>query len=207
MQKLDAFERDLLLKGIQEGRRAVRLDYVPTARRSAAGVEHQHACASAWERWRRSCASFPISLPSSDGDAGGIAFAMLLLTSRSDQELAAAAGVDAGAGAAHLRGRPRRRPGTASRRRWRRRRSRLPELETSEDAPRRNLLRVDVARVDDAMERLALLIVTRSRLARAIATLAATGADTRELAADRPGERAPAPRSARVRSSRCAWCR
>jgi two-component system chemotaxis sensor kinase CheA len=39
-----------------------------------------------------------------------------------------------------------------------------------------------VSRLDDAMDRLAALIVTRSRLARAMATLAASGADTRDLA-------------------------
>jgi two-component system, chemotaxis family, sensor kinase CheA len=58
----------------------------------------------------------------------------------------------------------------------------LPDFDTrGDDAPHRSLLRVDAARVDDAMDRLGLLIVTRSRLAREIAKLAASGSDTGEL--------------------------
>ncbi len=43
-------------------------------------------------------------------------------------------------------------------------------------------MRVDVGRLDDAMEHLSSLIVTRSRLARAISVLAAAGVNTRDLA-------------------------
>jgi two-component system, chemotaxis family, sensor kinase CheA len=175
-QKLDGFERELLLKGIHEGRRAVRLDYVPTARRSAQGLnintvrERVGALAEIVR-------VIPISLPSRDSDAGGIAFAMLLLTSRSDEELGAAAGVEpAGVRPIFEVGAPPEPVALTLPVE-----DRLPELESSDDGPRRNLLRVDVARVDDAMERLALLIVTRSRLARAIAALTASGADTRDI--------------------------
>jgi two-component system, chemotaxis family, sensor kinase CheA len=176
-QKLDAFERDLLLKGIHDGRRALRLDYVPTARRSAQGLnintvrERVGALAEIVR-------VIPISLPSADSDAGGIAFAMLLLTSRSDPELAEAAGVGAEMIRPIFEAEPAPEPATLTLPAGE---DRLPDLESSDEAPRRNLLRVDVARVDDAMERLALLIVTRSRLARAIATLTASGADTRDL--------------------------
>jgi two-component system, chemotaxis family, sensor kinase CheA len=176
-QKLDGFERDLLLKGIQEGRRAVRLDYVPTVRRSAQGLNINTV------RERVSALAeivrvIPISLPSKDGDAGGIAFALLLLTSRSDEELAAAASVEQASVRPifELESAPEATVATLPPE------DRLPELKTSDEGPRRNLLRVDVARVDEAMERLALLIVTRSRLARAIATLTASGADTRDIA-------------------------
>ena len=40
---------------------------------------------------------------------------------------------------------------------------------------------MNVARVDDAMDRLGALLVTRARLASAIARLTASGSDTREL--------------------------
>ncbi len=172
-QRLDAFERDLLVKGVHEGRRAVRVDFAPSAERSAHGLtintvrERVGALAEIVR-------VIPISLPE-----GAIAFAMLLLTSRSNEELGVAAGVDPAliqpifevtepapeSTSLAL-------PPTSDR---------LTDLESVDEAPRRNLLRVDVARVDDAMERLALLIVTRSRLARAIATLTANGADTRDL--------------------------
>jgi two-component system chemotaxis sensor kinase CheA len=176
-QKLDGFERDLLLKGSHDGRRAVRLDYVPTARRAAQGLnintvrERVGALAEIVR-------VIPISLPSSDSDAGGIAFAMLLLTSRSDEELSAAAGVEPGCVRPIFEVAP---PPEEPVGLTLPVEDRLPEPESSDDGPRRNLLRVDVARVDDAMERLALLIVTRSRLARAIATLTASGADTRDI--------------------------
>lgn len=42
-------------------------------------------------------------------------------------------------------------------------------------------IRVDIRRLDEALERLSELVVTRSKLARAAAALAASGADTREL--------------------------
>ncbi len=48
---------------------------------------------------------------------------------------------------------------------------------------RRGVVRVDVSRLDDAMEGLSALIVTRFRLARSIATLTERGVNTRELSA------------------------
>ncbi|HEX3343738.1 MAG TPA: ATP-binding protein, partial [Polyangiaceae bacterium] len=173
-QRLDAFERDLLVKGVQEGRRALRVDFAPSAARSAQGLtintvrERVGALAEIVR-------VIPISLPE-----GAIAFAMLLLTSRSDEELGTAAGVAPALVQPIFEATTPAPPSTslavtaAS--------DPLPDIESADEGPRRNLLRVDVARVDDAMERLALLIVTRSRLARAIATLTAKGADTRDLA-------------------------
>jgi two-component system chemotaxis sensor kinase CheA len=60
----------------------------------------------------------------------------------------------------------------------------LPEA-LPDDGPvaRRSVLRVEVARVDDAMDKVAALIVTRARLARIVAALAERGVDTRELVA------------------------
>jgi two-component system chemotaxis sensor kinase CheA len=171
-QRLDAFERDLLVKGVHEGRRALRVDFAPSAARSAQGLTIN----TVRERvgvLAEIVRVIPISLPE-----GAIAFAMLVLTSRSDEELGVAAGVEpafvrpifevaeATPAPASLALPPS---------------ERLPDVESADDVPRRNLLRVDVARVDEAMERLALLLVTRSRLARAIATLTASGADTRDL--------------------------
>ena len=48
---------------------------------------------------------------------------------------------------------------------------------------RPGVLRVDVARIDDTIEKLSGFIVTRSRLARAAAKLREGGADTRDLEA------------------------
>ncbi len=111
----------------------------------------------------------------------GSRFALLLLTSVSDQELANAAGVETSAITSIVDVTPRAQAGPAVLASTGE--TPLPELDVVPDeAPRRNLLRVEAARVDDAMERLSTLLVTRSRLSRAIAKLAASGSDTRELA-------------------------
>jgi two-component system chemotaxis sensor kinase CheA len=57
--------------------------------------------------------------------------------------------------------------------------------ELADETPARagRVIRVPVARLDDALERLGALVVTRSRLSRAVADLAARGADVRELSA------------------------
>jgi two-component system chemotaxis sensor kinase CheA len=53
---------------------------------------------------------------------------------------------------------------------------------TSDSEPtRRGFVRVDVVRLDDAMDQLSALIVTRSRLSRAVAELKAAGVGVREL--------------------------
>ncbi len=175
-KKLDAFERQQLVSGAREGRRALRIDYVPTSSGAAQGLNINGV------RERVGAVAeivrvLPISTPPSERAPGGIAFALLVLTSRSDDELAATTGLDPATIRSIVRAEEPPRSPLAT----------TPEEETlgapeTDDGARRNLLRVDVARVDDAMERLAALIVTRSRLAREIAALAERGADTRELA-------------------------
>jgi two-component system chemotaxis sensor kinase CheA len=176
-QKLDTFERDLLLKGALEGRRAVRLDYAPNSSRAAQGLnintvrERVGALAEIVR-------VMPISVGASAGTPAGIAFALLVLSSHDNEELAAAAGIDATSvvpivvidEASDTTASSLPQVGSV-----------LPPLESFDDAPRGGLLRVEAARVDDAMERLSTLVVTRSRLSQAIARLSEAGADTREL--------------------------
>jgi two-component system chemotaxis sensor kinase CheA len=61
----------------------------------------------------------------------------------------------------------------------------LPDEDVTEEEasePRRGgVLRVEVSRLDEALERLAALVVNRSRLVRAVQALTAAGAPTREL--------------------------
>ncbi len=64
----------------------------------------------------------------------------------------------------------------------------LPESALADEEPEEarrggGSLRVDVSRLDEALERLAALVVNRSRLTRAVAALTAAGAPTRELQA------------------------
>jgi two-component system, chemotaxis family, sensor kinase CheA len=179
-QKLDTFERDLLIKGALEGRRALRLDYAPTSSRAAQGL-NINTVRERVGMLAEIVRVIPISIGATDRAAAGVAFALLILSARSDEELATAAGVEVGS--IHpivVVGEAKAPPASVA-----------PPAEEGtlalvdpqiDDAPRRNLLRVEASRVDDAMERLGTLIVTRSRFSRAISRLHESGADTRELA-------------------------
>lgn len=175
-QKLDPFERELLVKGAIDGRRALRLDYTPTSSRAALGL-NINSVRERVEALAEIVRVIPISIPASEQAPASVAFALLLLTSRTDAELAAAAGVnpsdlksivavDADRNARVVDESDD--PSSAIER-------------TAADVPRRNLLRVDAARIDAAMDRLASLIVTRLRFHRAIEKLASSGVDTREI--------------------------
>jgi two-component system, chemotaxis family, sensor kinase CheA len=173
--KLAAFEKQQLVRAIEEGRRAVRLEFVPSAERAAAG----QSINSVRERLApiaEIVKVVPIAIQASLAAPGGLAFVILLVTSADDGALASASGIDPSSirtlGVAVPRGNAR---------------AMLAPIATDEDPElpeepdRRNLLRVDVSRVDDAMEKLASLIVSRSRLARAVGALSDLSADTREL--------------------------
>jgi two-component system chemotaxis sensor kinase CheA len=176
--KLAPFELDQLLKPARE-QRAMRADFAPSPAKAAAGFtinSVRQRVASVAEIVK----VLPRTVPASEEAPGGLSFVLLLLTASSDEVLAAAVGSSVGeihaltiapvADAAE--------PVSAG--------QDLPSesLAASDDEPdgrRRDVLRVDVVRIDDAMERLAAMIVTRSRLVRAARALAATGADTRDL--------------------------
>ena len=177
-QKLDAVERDLLLQGALRGRRALRVDYTPTAASFAQGM-NINLLRDRLGAIAEIVRVVPISIVASEEVAGGIGFALLVLTSHGDDEIAAASGLQSPKITAIVEVDPPPSPIEVTLHDD----DPLPEVGPGpeETTPRRNLLRVDVTRVDDAMERLAALIVTRSRLARAIGDLAARGADTREL--------------------------
>jgi two-component system chemotaxis sensor kinase CheA len=173
LAKLAPFELALLTAAGETGRRAVRVNFSPSPAKAERGLSIN----SVRERVG-SIAEIvkvvPISVPASEDAPGGLSFALLVLTSASADELAAAAGVDVGSlqtltSTEHAV-------------------TVLPALvETEDDAsdpgkpPQRNIVRVDVGRLDEAMQHLSTLIVTRSRFARAIADLGAAGVDTRAL--------------------------
>lgn len=173
--KLPAFEVELLVSGVASGRRALRVDFVPSAEKSAAGSsittvrERLGAIADIIK-------VVPLARAKVDGAPGGLCFAMLFLSSSSDEEVAAAAGVDPSAvlpltivpgDALAPSGLP------------------LPaeeSLAADSEPQHRGFVRVDVLRLDDAMEQLSALVVTRLRLTRAVAELQAAGVNVRELA-------------------------
>ena len=169
--KLAPFERDQLVTALEEGRRAVRLEFAPSPERAAAG----HSINSVRERLApvaEIVKVVPIALEASAQAPTGLAFVLLLVTAEADETLARASGVRVEA----IRSLgPRPAPV-----------SRLPivpavEPELPEEpADRHSLLRVEVSRVDDVLEKLSTLIVSRSRLTRVIAALGPS-AEAREL--------------------------
>ncbi|RKG97717.1 chemotaxis protein CheA [Corallococcus sp. CA053C] len=183
--KLAPSEREQLEGGLQAGQRAVRLDFVPSAERAAQGLTIN----TVRERVAK-LGDIVKVLPLSGAAAGGasLAFALLLITVSDDAALLGAVG----GAPATLRSLAVNAPEEAP----------VPlaplpatallassvaateeELEEPEVRRGGGLLRVEVSRLDEAMEWLAALVVNRSRLTRAVAALTAAGAPTRELTA------------------------
>lgn len=172
-EKLTPGEQEQLARGIAEGRRAVRLEFVPSHERAGAGqtiasVREQLSAAAEVVK------VVPRGIRVSDASPGGVAFDLLVLTQQTPEETARLAGLDPGS--ARLVALP------------------APEMtevaappEEEEPAAReqrqRPVVRVEVSRLDEAMEGLSALLVTRFRFARALEKLVAAGADVRELRA------------------------
>ena len=167
--KLSAQEQAQLLEGSTLGKRAVRADFIPSPARAEAGLSITTVRARV-AKVGEIVKVVPLSVPPTAEAPGGLRFALFILTAESDGAIAAAVGIDATAvrvlatlptvpavGKSVLYD-----PGDA---------------ETS----RTGVVRVEVSRLDEAMERLSALVVTRFRLARAVAELARAGANVREL--------------------------
>ncbi|MHA7634497.1 chemotaxis protein CheA [Corallococcus sp. M7] len=182
--RLAPSEREQLEGGLAGGQRALRLDFVPSSERAAKGLNIN----TVRERVAK-LADIVKVLPLSGAAAGGasLAFALLLITRVEDAVLLDAVGgppatvrslessMPAEAPPAELApGGDAALPGAA-----------VLEEELDEPEVRRGggLLRVEVSRLDEAMEWLAALVVNRSRLARAVAALTQAGAPTREITA------------------------
>ncbi len=173
--KLAPFEIELLVDGARKGRRAIRADFSPSPAKALRGLSIntvRERVGSIGEIIK----VVPVSVPVTEDSPGALSFALLLLTSASDEEVASAVGVAPESlrylVAAAL-------PADEA--------PQLVVLDDDDDGKeaspqKRNVVRVEVGRLDDAMEHLSTLIVTRSRLARAIAALTASGINTRELA-------------------------
>ncbi|WP_437839190.1 chemotaxis protein CheA [Sorangium sp. So ce1153] len=172
LAKLGSSERVQLAQGVAGGRRALRVDFVPSPARTAEGLN----ITSVRERVGKLAEIVkvvPLSVPATDKAPGGIAFALLVLTSAPDEELARAAAADV---VRPLTVAPPAPLAVAE----------LPEQELDEPGERepqlRGVVRVEVARLDDALDKLSALVVARFRLARAAADLRARGVDVRDLA-------------------------
>lgn len=169
--KLSASEKEQLRAGATGERRALRVDFAPSAERAASGITIT-SVRERIEKLGEIVKVVPINTPATAGTPGGLVFALLVLTTASVDELAEAAHVPPGTVTVFAEA-PAAPPVPV-------REEELPEDSQAEDA---RTLRVDVRRVDDAIDLLGALVVTRSRLARAIERLERTGTDCRELRA------------------------
>lgn len=169
LAKLLPFEQQQLKAGLASGLRAVLVEFVPSAEAAATGVNIT-SVREAVGRLGEIVKVMPVSAPN------GLLFALVVLTRESDAALAAAVGVEPSAiqllaaASAH----PERRHGDEVE----------AEVAGGDEATSTEgwgIVRVEVSRLDEAMERLAALIVTRFRLAAAVARLTQAGVDTREL--------------------------
>jgi len=165
--KVGAAEKQQLLEGVAGGKRALRADFVPSPERAAAGL----TISSVRDRVSKLAEIvkvLPVSRPRSEEAPGGLAFVLLLLTDAQDEAIAEAAGLAKEALVPLV---VESAPAPA-----------LPEEEEiPAEVSQRRTVRVEVGRLDDALERLSALVVTRFRLSRALARLSAAGADTREV--------------------------
>lgn len=173
-ERLSASEREQLLEGTRAGRRAVRVDFAP----SPESADRDLTITTVRERIARVgdiVKVVPLTSPPSPAAPSGLVFAILLLTTAADEAIADAAGLAPESVSPLLDARPTPIPT----------RPREATAEPEADVPRSGgaVLRVEVARVDETIERLSALIVTRSRLLQALATLRESGADVRELQA------------------------
>ncbi|MCE9671020.1 chemotaxis protein CheW [Myxococcus stipitatus] len=175
--RLGPAEREQLSLGATGGKRAVRLDFIPGADRAARGltinsVREQVAALGDLVK------VIPVAGPTPGG--GSLTFALLLLTDATDTVLLDAAGGEPASVVSLSRPAPPAAPASAPSTEG----SAEPLEEEPEEARRAGgTLRVEVSRLDEALERLAALVVNRSRLQRAVADLTAAGAPTRELRA------------------------
>ena len=178
--KLAPFEITQLERAAASGQRALRAEFFPSPARAAEGStinSVRERLATVGEIVR----VLPRSVPMSPDAPGGLSFLLLFVSREDNQHIAERTGLDV----ATIVGLA---PELAP----------VPEITQEEVEPsaepvelelddpfggqtRRGVVRVDVSRLDDAMEGLSALIVTRFRLARAIASLGARGVNTREL--------------------------
>ncbi|HEX4352478.1 MAG TPA: Hpt domain-containing protein, partial [Polyangiales bacterium] len=175
--KLAPVEHEQLVKHIADGHRALRIDFVPSPNRAAEGF----SITTVRERLGalgEIVKVIPRAVAKSPAAPGGLAFALLVLTDASDEDLASASSTDAATFIEITLESPADR-GAAS----------DIEYESYDDEAAdaafvsKSFIRVEVARLDDALEKLAALVVTRFKLTHAVNRMREQGVDVREISA------------------------
>jgi two-component system, chemotaxis family, sensor kinase CheA len=172
--KLSASETAQLLQGLAAGRPAWQIEFVPTPERIAAGIGIT-AIRARVEAVAEIVRITPRALPASADAPGGLSFVLLVLSDAPPAELAAAADTVPGEMVAI---------GSRPAEPWAGEDDDAEmgdPLESGRPAPAARTIRVPVERLDDALDKLSALVVTRFRLARAVAELSARGVAIGEL--------------------------
>jgi two-component system chemotaxis sensor kinase CheA len=152
------------LSSVRAGHRVVRIDFAPSPARAAEGLNIT-AVRERVGRLGDIVKVLPLSRPRDEATPGGLLFTLLVITAADDAALREAAG-----GAAPHPLEP---PET--------RELSQEELPFGDTQPSRGVVRVEVRRLDDALEKLSALVVTRSRMSRAVSELASRAVDVRTL--------------------------
>ncbi|HEY6880207.1 MAG TPA: ATP-binding protein, partial [Polyangiales bacterium] len=169
LAKLGPTEREQLNQGLAAGQRALQLDFSPSPERAAQG----QSITRVRERVGKLAEIVkvvPRAVPKSADSPSGLTFSLLVLSSSSPEALAEAAQVTAQELVPHAQ-------------------THAPSAEHAEheddqesfSSSATDTIRVDVRRLDDALDRLSALVVTRHHLERAASALHARGVDVREL--------------------------
>ena len=174
LAKLDPAERDHLIEHVMQGRRAVRIEFYPSPARSAQGhsvTKVREAVGALGEIVK----VLPRSIPKSELAPGGLSFVLIVLSDASDADLARAACTEPSELVTiGLQPASEREPGLDDEFAFNGR-------EVDDGQVGKSFIRVEVARLDDALEKLAVLVVTRFKLANAVAAMRERGVDVREL--------------------------
>jgi two-component system chemotaxis sensor kinase CheA len=170
--KLSASESAQLLQGLASGRAAWQVEFAPTPERIAAGLGIT-AVRARVEAVGEIVRIMPRALPATADAPGGLAFVILVLSDRSAEEVASAA--DTAPEQLIAVGARQRDPVSLFD-------DDADAIDAGAPASRSvRTIRVAVDRLDDALDKLSALVVTRFRLVRAIADLAARGVAVGEL--------------------------
>ncbi|MDB4977106.1 MAG: cheA5 [Myxococcaceae bacterium] len=175
-QKLSPGDTEQLIQAIQAGSKAFCVHFAPSPERAAQGFSISSL------RERLSTVSdivkvVPRSVPKSEEAPSGLVFSLLLLAQAEPASIAAAAQL----AESELEPVTLSQPGAVDSDPLDTRESSDSDALDSSDVLQHDTIRVEVSRLDDALEKLAALVVTRYRLEHAVRDLRESGADVRAL--------------------------
>ncbi len=159
-------DKEQVLEALRSGKRALLIEYHPSPEKTARGLNIT-AVRDRLGKFGELVKVMPHSSPKSPT---GISFRLLLITKVTDQEITAS--IDTDSEFITSLGFTETAPAVTDN---------LPEEEFDMTPMDHSSIRVDIKKLDETLERLSELVITRSKLAKAAADLRDAGADTRAL--------------------------